>query len=245
MFILKNNPSLRIVRQMRRDFGATCTQKGTRVTKFLAGAHYTQALGRSMVEMLGVLAIIGVLSVGAIAGYSKAMMKYKLNQYAQAVNMLINNGLQIKDRLPHTYYSGTIFYKLNLLPDGIKYISDFALKDSWFKNNITIYYNTGSDGIPYGGIRFNFQASNEGSEICRTAVYAAKEYKSDLWIIETYKFLNNGALTSHGWIYGDKYCIRKNDKCLRNLSLADVDDMCNSCTEKDCALFVLWRTGNN
>ena len=30
--------------------------------------------GRSMVEMLGVLAIIGVLSVGAIAGYSKAMM---------------------------------------------------------------------------------------------------------------------------------------------------------------------------
>ncbi len=31
--------------------------------------------GRSMVEMLGVLAIIGVLSVGAIAGYSKAMIK--------------------------------------------------------------------------------------------------------------------------------------------------------------------------
>ena len=29
--------------------------------------------GRSMVEMLGVLAIIGVLSVGGIAGYSKAM----------------------------------------------------------------------------------------------------------------------------------------------------------------------------
>ena len=31
--------------------------------------------GRSMIEMLGVLAIIGVLSVGGIAGYSKAMMK--------------------------------------------------------------------------------------------------------------------------------------------------------------------------
>ena len=56
--------------------------------------------GRSMVEMLGVLAIIGVLSVGAIAGYSKAMMKYKLNQHAQAVNMLINNTLTMKDSLP-------------------------------------------------------------------------------------------------------------------------------------------------
>ena len=40
--------------------------------------------GRSMVEMLGVLAIIGVLSVGAIAGYSKAMFKYKLNKQAES-----------------------------------------------------------------------------------------------------------------------------------------------------------------
>ena len=36
--------------------------------------------GRSMIEMLGVLAIIGVLSVGGIAGYSKAMLKIKINK---------------------------------------------------------------------------------------------------------------------------------------------------------------------
>ncbi len=36
--------------------------------------------GRSMVEMLGTLAIIGVLSVGAIAGYSYGMDKYRTNQ---------------------------------------------------------------------------------------------------------------------------------------------------------------------
>ena len=35
--------------------------------------------GRSMVEMLGTLAIIGVLSVGAIAGYSYGMDKYRAN----------------------------------------------------------------------------------------------------------------------------------------------------------------------
>ena len=33
-----------------------------------------------MIEMLGVLAIIGVLSVGGIAGYSKAMKKYQANK---------------------------------------------------------------------------------------------------------------------------------------------------------------------
>ena len=36
--------------------------------------------GRSMVEMLGVLAIIGVLSVGGIAGYTTAMNKHRANQ---------------------------------------------------------------------------------------------------------------------------------------------------------------------
>ena len=36
--------------------------------------------GRSMVEMLGVLAIVGVLSAGALKGYSDAMFKYKMNQ---------------------------------------------------------------------------------------------------------------------------------------------------------------------
>ncbi len=33
--------------------------------------------GRSMVEMLGVLAIIGVLSVGGITGYSMVMNRYR------------------------------------------------------------------------------------------------------------------------------------------------------------------------
>lgn len=47
--------------------------------------------GRSMVEMLGVLAIIGVLSVGGIAGYSKAMAKYKLNKTIDQVTMLVAN----------------------------------------------------------------------------------------------------------------------------------------------------------
>ena len=36
--------------------------------------------GRSMVEMLGTLAIIGVLSIGGIMGYSYAVDKYHANQ---------------------------------------------------------------------------------------------------------------------------------------------------------------------
>ena len=44
--------------------------------------------GRSMVEMLGVLAIIGVLSIGGIAGYTMAMNRYRANEVLNAANML-------------------------------------------------------------------------------------------------------------------------------------------------------------
>ena len=44
--------------------------------------------GRSMVEMLGTLAIIGVLSVGGIAGYSYGMDKYKANQTINDVMLM-------------------------------------------------------------------------------------------------------------------------------------------------------------
>ena len=47
--------------------------------------------GRSMIEMLGVLAIVGVLSVGGIAGYSKAMNKFKTNKAIDQINMLSTN----------------------------------------------------------------------------------------------------------------------------------------------------------
>ncbi|MBQ2811202.1 MAG: hypothetical protein IJF12_03430 [Alphaproteobacteria bacterium] len=48
-------------------------------------------LGRSMVEMLGVLAIIGVLSVGGIAGYSKAMRKHQINKFYDQMSQIISN----------------------------------------------------------------------------------------------------------------------------------------------------------
>lgn len=48
-----------------------------------------------MVEIIGVLAIIGVLSVGAISGYSDAMEKYKWNAFINGVNHLIMNDTEI------------------------------------------------------------------------------------------------------------------------------------------------------
>ena len=47
--------------------------------------------GRSMIEMLGVLAVIGVLSVGGIAGYSKAMERYRVNETINQITHIVQN----------------------------------------------------------------------------------------------------------------------------------------------------------
>ena len=198
--------------------------------------------GRSMVEMLGVLAIIGVLSVGAIAGYSKAMMKYKLNQHAIAVSMLINNVLQIKEQLAHTpnasTYYGTMLHKLNLLPDGIEYITNATLQDTWF-NAIIAVYHTDSTARSYGGIHFIFPQNALGAEICRNIVTATKENAADLWLIEGRKYNDSDNPVYYGHAYGDNYC-GNDKKCIRALSLNDISQLCNICDDQSCDLYVLY-----
>ena len=50
---------------------------------------YTNENGRSMVEMLGVLAIVGVLSIGGIAGYTRAMRNWRANEIIDAANKVV------------------------------------------------------------------------------------------------------------------------------------------------------------
>ena len=52
---------------------------------------HSQESGRSMIEMLGVLAIIGVLSVGGIAGYSQAMNKFKVSKATDQIQTMVQN----------------------------------------------------------------------------------------------------------------------------------------------------------
>ena len=61
--------------------------------------------GRSMVEMLGILAIIGVLSVGGVYGYGVAMKKHKANELLHQASMLaatISAQIQSKGELPQS-----------------------------------------------------------------------------------------------------------------------------------------------
>ncbi len=60
--------------------------------------QHTNESGRSMSEMLAVLAIIGVLSVGTIAGFRHMINKQKINDIINTINL---NSIQILSSLTH------------------------------------------------------------------------------------------------------------------------------------------------
>ncbi len=189
--------------------------------------------GRSMVEMLGVLAIIGVLSVGAIAGYSKAMFKYKLNKYAESTNMFINNFIQIKDSLNQenetiTYYP-KILDKLGLIPDGMRYVSEQYIQDV-FGNNIMAQYDKRISTYNFDHAILIFENVTDRPEICKTLLEIAKENSFAIW--QAYLLSYSSGSTRIGTLYGDKFCT-SSVKCLRNLSLNDIETLCYTYKNSD------------
>ena len=87
--------------------------------------------GRSMVEMLGVLAIIGVLSIGGIAGYTLSMNRYRANAIVDAANkyaslvfgscqsQLATNNTPLEDCVPATAEDLGV-----TAPDGVTILSE-------------------------------------------------------------------------------------------------------------------------
>ena len=203
--------------------------------------------GRSMVEMLGVLAIIGVLSVGAIAGFSKAMMKYKLNKHAEAINMLINNVLSIKDKLPRNptgvIYYNTLLSKLNLLPDGIVKLDETSLEDKYFNNNISITYSAGDPSWSSFLFWIGRASSDYTLESCYNIIKVAKENAANVWFVRTYKHYSDGSGKPSDNLYtfyGDGYCTG-NRTCLRNLNINNLEQACQSCKDGTCVVSILWK----
>ena len=72
-----------------------------------------------MIEMLGVLAIIGVLSVGGIAGYSQAMNKFKVTKTTDQIQTLVTNirTLTSAQRNYKLVDNAALLYKLGGLTD--------------------------------------------------------------------------------------------------------------------------------
>ncbi len=201
-----------------------------------------QERGRSMVEMLGVLAIIGVLYVGAIAGYSKAMFKYKLNKQTEQINTIISTvaryykDLMINDGSTDAFSLIPILKKLNEIPKEM-YIANVEDQiEDVFKNRYWIYHhNTG-----YVGINVNLDSAGNTTQ-CRNLYMIAKEFHADINSIFL-NYITDGPQLLASGLRGDKYCSSE-DKCLRNLTLAKAEELCSIFNEDTTwwGLYIIWR----
>ena len=138
---------------------------------------------RSMVEMLGVLAIIGVLSVGAIAGYSKAMMKYKLNKQSEQINQIMMALVEYKSVFASSVLNQSLvplFKKLNAIPTEMIKANEEDIHDVFgLKVDIIRQTNAGNEELVY--LFFSFTGhSNENHVICRNILENFKGYVAEL-----------------------------------------------------------------
>ena len=200
--------------------------------------------GRSMIEMLGVLAIIGVLSVGGIAGYSKAMEKFKLNKAIEEYSYLINGMLDYvefaqKYKSDQTYVGATqIAEAAGLIPQTWIRRSDYAVDDA-YGNYLQVYINASTHRLV---IDFYLQGMNKAETTPYTKTFSGKlcmEIFNNIVIP-----LNSAILTASLFrskngskIYFGQSGCTSGPRCIRNMTLSDVRDTCNYCTGKDsCAI---------
>ena len=192
--------------------------------------------GRSMVEMLGVLAIIGVLSVGVISGYSKAMMKYKLNRQTEQIYVLINS-----DKFNHDTSIAfiSLLYKLNAIPvEMIREDWIYGYAYDIFGNKVYLNDNNDGNNIYYS---LSVSISKYSREICMNLYQMAKLRSANLWQTVFNKDTQSSSMEHTNRVWGDSYC-SKSVTCLKDLSLTQMDELCSACDDSQtyCRFYILW-----
>ena len=201
------------------------------------GANAATCRGRSMVEMLGVLAIIGVLSVGAIAGYSKAMFKYKLNKQTSQIGYILDYIIANQDQLRQLpYFMKNALNKLGVVPNEmVKDNSCYAY--DVFNFQILLENHSASTGSGYA-LGIEISNNNQASGICRNLITMAKARADDISWVYIQRGETNGNISNLAGYYGNKAIGASN--YLRDMDMTKIDNACKVCDESTfCELFLL------
>ncbi len=196
--------------------------------------------GRSMIEMLGVLAIVGVLSVGGIAGYSKAMTKYRLNRLTEEYIQFINDILRYqKDFRQEQIRQGTrLFFAkylaaAKLLPERWR-VSGNSVSDSMENRLVPFIAETHKRMCVDLSLKNNNEAK-ANVEACRNLIInVVQHYQDVIYSFGVYR-------TGYGFsetIYGTTTC-KKDRMCLSNITISDIQKLCETCeADAGCSLSI-------
>ena len=197
--------------------------------------------GRSMIEMLGVLAVIAVLSVGGIAGYSKAMEKFKVNKLIGEYNMLVFGIMEHKENIMNTDENLLnliqLVKQLNIVPETWKIVGGrlddgfgnlvfpyFAKKGLWNidKDRFVIDLNLGGLSTNAQGVETSATFSDKLCfEIFNTMLIPLHDA-----ILQVH--LYRDGVTTDTKYYGDSTCGNDN-KCLKDMTFSEIKMLCGQC----------------
>ena len=196
------------------------------VKNAIKGVFYPHALkgedsrqcGRSMVEMLGVLAVVGVLSAGALAGYSRAMMQHKLNKQQEQMNDILLGITTYQNDLYGQMYGQSILQSLGVIEQSM--IKDGSWVDV-FNNKMSIQASETTISL-YVYFKINESENSAVYRQCQNLMTLAQSWRSELYYAETLSAYGSDH-QKQKFYYGDRYC---KTRCLRDLSLKDINEMC-------------------
>ena len=210
----------------------------------MTGGRGANSFGHSMIEMLGILAIIGVLSVGGIAGYSKAMEKYKLNRTVEQFNYLIQGMLEhtdsLRDKSDSSYQYGLVdvVQALNLVPETWERVDYIRLTDEmgdtiqpFIRNgNITIDFYLGGKTVEQGIGDLSYAFSDKlCREIVQNVFYPLHSAARAAHVVtdKTYHY------------YGNSLCA-DGRRCLKDITPIEINKICKACNKgKQACVLVL------
>ncbi len=202
--------------------------------------------GRSMIEMLGVLAIVGILSVGGIAGFSKAMAKYKFDRSLATYSLFIQDVMKYQKDWDRAYY------KVFNTPNGQYWLRDLIVQaglkpDRWQLNEDKCFTDEAGgrqcvDARGLNQIEFQYSfgpADNvKDNERNRRCVAIISEIIRPLDNLYTLTFWR-GKVHFGDVLYGKSYC-SENVVCLDDLSFGEIYDQCTACSKRNSSCAIVY-----
>ena len=209
--------------------------------------------GRSMIEMLGVLAIIGVLSVGGIAGYSKAMEKWKENKVIGEYSYLIQGIIEhlsdfekLKDEEVRYDLLPTLA-AMNLLPGNWKNTDEYEghknVSDT-LGNTLSVFSR--SDRVVMTILFGASSVSESGDTVSQTfSGQLCKAFWQNILIPLHNQIYYAGVYRSKyyeraNYYFNDKYCGGKN-QCFSEIKLNDIERICSACASGEEYCVLTWE----
>lgn len=189
--------------------------------------HKSQQLGRSMIEMLGVLAIVGVLSIGGIAGFSEAMFRDKLNKQAEQFSSILSGIFTHGDILKAQGTGGNItsaMYYLGIIPPEMKKGNQYY--DVFGNQTLNIGVMTDNQGYYTICVRMK----DNGFKQCKNLFEVAKAYKEmpAMYAVFMQKQIQGeSSFSQSSWVMGDDAC--KTNICLKNITISQIEQRCRYC----------------